>query len=403
MNILFVNYSLGGYAGDSISMRTIVAGLQKIGHNVTIITTDGDGYFYDKKRSTLYSPIRQKLLKNVNKIIEIDGLKILPIHCVSSKFGMYCPSANKIGKKIIKEFDVIYIINWYYHLGMVLSKIAHKYNIPYIVGPMASLQEEGQNIKKYQKIILDQFYTKKMIRTANAFHCVGNQEKMSLLKFGADSNRIYIINNGILNINNRLMNSDIFKRINLNVEKYSFILTVGRLDKKKGLDVLIKSFSLISKKFNDLFLLIAGTGTDEYVNEIKELIKKLDLDKRVKFTGFVSENEKLHLLKTAKLFVLTSYSDVHPISAIEAMANGLPVVISQNSDFPEIDEYQAGKIVQNSEQNVSQTIVELLSDESKLKSYSKNALHLVEEKFLLKNQISQYEEIFLDVIDDKKF
>ena len=48
MKILFVNYSIGGYAGDSLSMITIVKGLIEKGHEVMIATTDGDGYFYDK-------------------------------------------------------------------------------------------------------------------------------------------------------------------------------------------------------------------------------------------------------------------------------------------------------------------------------------------------------------------
>ena len=59
MKILFVNFSVGGYAGDAFQMITIVKGLKKIGHEITIATTDGDGYFYDKKRSELYAPIRK--------------------------------------------------------------------------------------------------------------------------------------------------------------------------------------------------------------------------------------------------------------------------------------------------------------------------------------------------------
>ena len=402
MKLLVVNYSLGGYAGDSIQMRTIVEGLKKRGHSVTIMTTDGDGYFYDKKRSDLYSPIRQKLIQNASHEIEIDGLKILPIHCILSRFGMYCPSANSIGKKIIKNFDMVYIINWYYHLGMTMSKIAHKFNVPFIVGPMASLQKEGKSIKKRQKFVLDQIYTKKMLQTANAFHCVGNQEKKSLLKLGVTPNRVYIINNGIVRTDKKNISSKIFERINLDIKKYSFIVTVGRIDKKKGLDVLIKSFALISKKIENMVLIIAGTGTDEYVQQINDLIKKLNLITMVKFTGFVSEEEKLHLLTTAKLFVLTSHSDVHPISAIEAMESGLPVVISENSDFPEIDEYKAGKSVKNNENVISQTVIELLKDEIKLKEYSKNASQLVKEKFLLENQIVKYEEMFLTEIHNKK-
>ena len=72
MKIIFVNFSIGGYVGDSVSMTTIVKGLEDRGHEVIIVTTDGDGYFYDKTRSKMYAPIRKKLLGSNGKIVKID-------------------------------------------------------------------------------------------------------------------------------------------------------------------------------------------------------------------------------------------------------------------------------------------------------------------------------------------
>ena len=107
MKIIFVNYSVGGYAGDSVSMTTIVKGLESKGHEVIIVTTDGDGYFYDKIRSKMYAPIRKKLLSANGNIIKIDEMSVYPIHCVSNRFGMYCPSATKEAKKIVSGGKVI--------------------------------------------------------------------------------------------------------------------------------------------------------------------------------------------------------------------------------------------------------------------------------------------------------
>ena len=159
MKILFVNYSIGGYAGDAVQMITIVKGLNDKDHEVVIATTDGDGYSYDETKSKMYAPIRKKLLEANGKIIKIDEMSIYPIHCLSSRFGMYCPSAAKEARKIIKKFDVVYVINWYYHLGMVFAKISHELKIPLIVGPMASLEDVARSIKKRQKLIADRMYT----------------------------------------------------------------------------------------------------------------------------------------------------------------------------------------------------------------------------------------------------
>jgi glycosyltransferase involved in cell wall biosynthesis len=396
MKILVVNFSIGGYAGDSKSMITIVRGLEKLGHKVIIVTTDGNGYFYDKKRSRLYEPIREKLSKNVQKIIEIDNMKIMPIHCISERLGMYCPSAKKMAKKIILDYDIVYIINWYYHLGMVFSKIAYELEIPFIVGPMASLEEKGKKNKKRKKDLLDILYTKSMIKHATGFHCVGEQERESLIKLGADSRKIILINNGINKIKNKIKNDDYLKKNKNFYLESEYIVTVGRIDHKKGVDILINAFSKIVKKIR-IFLIIIGTGEESYVKQIKELIQKLGLTSLVKFSGYVTDDEKYMILKNAKLFVSASRSDIHPIAAIEALASGLPTIITKESDFPEIDFFNAGKTVDSDEKSISDAVVELINDKNLVK-YSENAKKLVDKKFLLENQITQYEEMFLKII-----
>ena len=77
---------------------------------------------------------------------------------------------------------------------------------------------------------------------------------------------------------------------------------------------------------------------------------------------------------------------------------GIPVVITKASDFPEIDEYKAGITVDLDSNSVYNAVEELLNDEEKLKEYSKNAKKMIDEKFLLKNKIKEYESMFEEVI-----
>mgnify|MGYP002846398331 FL=1 len=402
MKILFVNFSIGGYAGDAIQMITIVKGLNDKDHEVVIATTDGDGYFYDKAKSKMYAPIRKKLLEANGKIIKIDGMSVYPIHCLSNRFGMYCPSAAKEARKIIKKFDVVYVINWYYHLGMVFAKISHELKIPLIVGPMASLEDVARSIKKRQKLIADRMYTNNMLKNSNGFHCVGNQEKESLVKLGVDPNKIQVINNAIMvNDEKNIKKTEIFKKINLSRNKDPFLITIGRIDPKKGLELLLLTFSKLLKKYKNLILIIVGTGNERYVKTIKRLVNELDIQDFVKFTGYVTEAEKIDLLSSARLFVTTSQSDIHTTTAIEALAIGKPVIITKNSDFPEIDDYQAGITVESTHESIFNAISELLDNETKIQKFSDNAKRLVEEKFLLENQIEKYENMFREVINKK--
>ena len=83
----------------------------------------------------------------------------------------------------------------------------------------------------------------------------------------------------------------------------------------------------------------------------------------------MAEEEKTELLNSAKLFVVTSYSDVHTTTAIEAMAVGIPVVITKASDFPEIDLYEAGFTVESSQESIYNAIVKLLDNEEKIQVF----------------------------------
>lgn len=400
MKIIFVNFGLGGYAGDSVSMITIIKGLEDKGHEVLLVTTDGDGYYNNQKRSEMYAPIRKKLLENNGKIIKIDNISVYPVHCMSNRFGMYCPSATKEAKKIIKKYDIVYIINWYYHLGMVFAKTCHELDIPFIVGPMASLEKNAQEIKKSRKSLLDKLYTNKMIKHVTGLHCVGKRERNSLLELGIDSKKIFLINNGIKKIVKPVNDDGIFKKMKIDRQHDEYLISVGQINEKKGLDILIHSFSQVIKD-NKIKLVIVGTGERKYVHKIKELVRKLGLDDVVIFSGFVTEEEKNQLLSNAKLFVSASRSDVHPIAAIEALSVGLPVVITEESDFPEIDTFHAGKTTKSNEISISNSINDLLREQEKLSIYSENAKKLVEEVFLLKNQIEKYESMFSKVISNK--
>ena len=323
----------------------------------------------------------------------------MPVHCSSEKLGYYCPNAGKIGKKIIKDFDIVYCLNWYYHLGMTFSKIAHKNKIPFVVAAMGAFEEKAHSIKVMKKNILDFVYTKKLIKTAGGFHSVGDMETQSYRKFGANPNKIFRVDHGILEENFQIKNrTGILNKLGIDIKNQSYLFYVGRIDPKKGVDLLLHSFQKIVKNHDDLFLVITGTGIKEYVDKIKKMSKDLDINKNVKFSGFVSEDEKLELYESAKMHIVTSHSDVHTTTAIEAMAMGTPVVITKASDFPEIDDYKAGITVDTNIDSIYNAVEELLQDEKKLKEYSKNALRLIQDKFLLKNKIKEYEKMFEDVI-----
>jgi glycosyltransferase involved in cell wall biosynthesis len=115
-------------------------------------------------------------------------------------------------------------------------------------------------------------------------------------------------------------------------EKDDYILFLSRIDTyTKGLDILLDAFVSISSRFDGLKLVLAGYE----FNKVSELINRVpkELRERVSYAGFVMGAEKMNLLSGAKVFVLPSRHEAHPVSILEALACGKAVIAS---DIPEL-------------------------------------------------------------------
>ena len=400
MKILQVISQLSDFMGDSGQVLRIAHELQQLGHEVNIVTTDGDP-FDSEENSKKYQETRKKLLENQNNVVEINGIPVYVLHCTCASLGMYSLNATKLAKKIVRDFDIIHIYSWYHHIGFIFSKIAGKYNIPFFISMWGTLQPDAHKFHKYKKTLADIIYTKKIIKQATGLHSIGNSETNEYIKWGCDPKKIHHIDNGVVLEDFEIKkNTQILKK--LQIDNSKFLLYLGRIHEKKGIELLIQAFKKVTNTFDDILLVITGSGDENYITKLKDKVKLLGLQEKIIFAGFVSHDEKLELLKNAKIFVLTSYSDIHPRAIQDALTMGLPVVFTKVCDYPEIDEYSAGISVGLDVELIYNALKKLLNDEQTLKSYSQNAKKLIREKFLLSEQVKKFEKLYLTSIKNNK-
>jgi 1,2-diacylglycerol 3-alpha-glucosyltransferase len=107
-------------------------------------------------------------------------------------------------------------------------------------------------------------------------------------------------------------------------EKDILLIYVGRLGPEKNLDFLIRAFSGTAEAIKNAHLLIIGGGPEE--ERLKQLAALTCASDRIQFTGMLPYNELPRYLAMGDGFVTASVSEVHPLSVIEAMATGLPVL-----------------------------------------------------------------------------
>ena len=98
-------------------------------------------------------------------------------------------------------------------------------------------------------------------------------------------------------------------------------------------------------------------------------------------------------MKNSTIFFLTSLSDIHPRAVQEALTMGLPVLITKNCDYPEIEQYKCGKIVSANVQSVYDGLNEMIN-QSDLNDFSNNAKKLILDKFQMDVQIKKFELMY---------
>jgi glycosyltransferase involved in cell wall biosynthesis len=177
------------------------------------------------------------------------------------------------------------------------------------------------------------------------------------------------------------------------------ILFLGRLNFKKGLDLLVRSFSEIARSRDDVHLVLAGPDNEGYGAKVLEWLKREGMLSRTTFAGMVTGQDKLDLLCDAELFVLPSYSENFGLAVVEAMAAGLPVVISNKVNiWREILEARAGLVVSCDAKELADAVNQLLLNPAVAKKMGCRGRAIVENKFSWERVAPRMIELYREVI-----
>ncbi|MGD0477829.1 MAG: glycosyltransferase family 4 protein [Nitrososphaerales archaeon] len=157
-------------------------------------------------------------------------------------------------------------------------------------------------------------------------------EARTLVGLGAPKDRVTVIPNGVGDEHFEETVTDAFIS-HFGLLGKRVVLYLGRINRTKGIEVLVHSFSLVATKVADAQLVIAGPATDinetTYREDLETLVADLGISGRVTFTGRLSEDDKLAALQACDLLVLPSVYEPFGIVLLEAAAHGKAVVAAR--------------------------------------------------------------------------
>ncbi len=152
------------------------------------------------------------------------------------------------------------------------------------------------------------------------------------------------------------------------------VLYVGRLDASKGVDNLVRAFALVVRQVPTAMLDIRGYGPSDFVKSLEALIKDLKLTDKITISGYTPDIEAVY--DTAKVFATATKQDAFPLSMVEALSHGLPLVAFDVNNGPKeiIENGQNGYLLKDGDvYNLAQKMIELLKDPAQLEELSENA------------------------------
>ncbi len=176
------------------------------------------------------------------------------------------------------------------------------------------------------------------------------------------------------------------------------LIYMGRVSYEKSIDQVLQAFDLIHKAIPQSHLVIVGDGPERA--KLEELTDKLGLTGNVEFTGMVKGHDLVTRLQTADVFVTASKSENQPLSLLEAMACGLPVVGVDALGVPEVvKNNENGFIVKPDEPPAfAQKCIELLSKPELVQKFSSASRELAlnySETSVAKKLIKIYEDLLI--------
>lgn len=361
------------FGGPVFSVHELNKALVKKGMDVTVYTTNAglDGEV------------------PANREVELDGVKVTYFSFVNSLEFLgptgwqYSPPLARALEKNVPRFDIVYIVAVWNYPVWAAARYAEKSGKPYVVSPRGLLYPYTFKKKSWKKLPYYHLVVKGLMRAASAVHYTSRDEADACHPFLGLQNRAAVIPNGIDPgaFASLPSGTDFKARYGIPPEG-KVILFLGRLNYKKGLDILVDAFGMLLRERRDAHLVIAGGDEEGYGGKVKEWIRGAGLSYRdgghaagesVIFTGMLEGREKLAALSAGDLFVLPSYSENFGMAAVEAMAAGLPVVISDQVGISnEVRENGAGVVVDASAGALCGAMKLLLDDDALRRRIAEN-------------------------------
>ncbi len=343
------------FGGPPVKVRALAQGLASRGHQVTVLTAD-----WGLQEHLATNALRGKILKSsFGWEYEENGVRCVYLRTrLRYRALSWNPAVHGFCRSEIQSFDVVHIFGLYDLLGISVGSQCHAARKPYVVEPIGMFRPIVRNLRA--KRLYHALWGGKLLGNAAKLIGTSQQECEELHDGGFAAEKIVLRRNGV-EVPASLPVRGVFRRKFGISDNAKVVLFLGRLSRKKSPDLLLRSFAQIaSKGVAQAKLVYAGPDSERLQPRLQKEAARLGISDQVVFAGPVYGDEKWMAYRDADVFVLPSQNENFGNSAAEAIAFGVPTVVTENCGIASLVR-DAAMVVRHDAEPIAEALSEALT------------------------------------------
>jgi len=388
MKVLWITPYVGShYGGPGKVIVELVQAINKFNISVDVITTNANG--------------KDRLNHTLKSWIVYEDYQIQYFPCWYSNDLIISPSLLGWLIRHRLNYDIIHTNTIFCPLISITKWICRLSSIPYITTPHGMLEPWALSHKAWKKKYYYALFEKPALQQASAIQVLSRTESENMKDLALKTPRV-VIPNGIHPPKfAKLANPDIFFHQFPTTRNKTLILFLGRLDPKKGLDLLAPAFAKVHRQFPQTHLVIAGPDNIGFLPTAKRYFTQAGCLDAVTFTGMLTGALKYAALAAATLYVAPSYSEGFSMSVLEGMASGLPCVITTGCNFPEAAEAKAAHVVAIDTDAIADALINCLNHPQQAKAMGTRAREFIFQNYTWEQAAKKLIRVYTAIIEKK--
>lgn len=361
------------YGGPVRSTAALYEGLGKLGVDVTVITTDANG--------------GQKLDIPLLTPIDVDGVQV--IYC-PTKPGLgsafRSPSLINEAKLHISRADLVNLQTFWGYATRPLTRYCIDHQIPYFVSMRGQLMDYAMKqmrwIKRLKKRIFLHYIGYHYLNHAVALHCTSALEIAHLQAYPITTPTFLIPNSLGVATFAQLPPRGKLRALYHIPEDARVMVMIGRIHLVKNPHIAVAALAAAQTLPTDVHLLMVGPDEHHLQAELEEQAHQAGCANKLHFTGLLQQDELLQVFADSDLFLMPSKTENFGMSAVEAMAAGVPVLVSEGVPVGVwAQQAGAGHMLPCSSSAFADATCALIADTEKLQAMAVRGRELVAARF----------------------